>query len=315
MNSINYKFLMTLRTMPNGASTDAVANMCGVSTEYALDTLCEMRQGVGVFGPLVYCAAGEWHIEGIERDGEIKTGGYAYLDSVASNNAVETPHTWTDEALTGIKPNGKQSTIKRAVLPTGKRCRCGCADAEDAARKQNDKFVKPSRTRNSKFKEGGAEGGRGRMNSSDIFGNLCEYCGQVRDPDAFISEKGRKTRRCSECRESMMTNRRPTALTCEGCGERPRGRDFTNRWTDASEFFTFFCGKNLCHECLDAAEPTPADGRDPYHDDRVHQHSCGVSPAYESIHFTPEETERLNKNYRALMARLGIKEKRFGDMA
>jgi hypothetical protein len=134
-----YDILLSLKTLPLGASVRALSGLMSSTEEDTLDMLQEMAKGED---PLVYVNAGRWYIAGINRDGELWTGGHRYLQEVAARGHADPVHGWQDEALTGITKDGRRSTITRAVLPK-KCCGCGCADAEKAANRANRKFIDP----------------------------------------------------------------------------------------------------------------------------------------------------------------------------
>ena len=69
-------------------------------------------------GAWLFIDRGRVYISGVLRD-DASTGGWAAIESAAHNEQLLTDiQTWKDEALTGVKLDGKRSKIERAVLST-----------------------------------------------------------------------------------------------------------------------------------------------------------------------------------------------------
>jgi hypothetical protein len=135
----HYHVLLAMLTTKGGQSVRAIASLMSADYQETYHTLVTMSE---LHDPLVYCSGQRWYIAGVDRDGEVKTGAYKYLDEVKGKPGVDPVHTWKDEVLTGMKKDGKRSEIDRAVLPTG-CCGCGCSDPDKAAKKANRIFIDP----------------------------------------------------------------------------------------------------------------------------------------------------------------------------
>jgi hypothetical protein len=116
MNSA--KVLMSLLVAhPAPASIESLVLISGLDEVTLWKAIGAMLQDQEPYGALVKVSPDGFSIAGyIHATGS--AGGWAYLEECRDNPQLqESLRTWKDEALTGIRNNGKMSAIKNAALP------------------------------------------------------------------------------------------------------------------------------------------------------------------------------------------------------
>ncbi len=143
----HWKILRTIRDCP-GMLIETIAELTDLSLREVAGVTGQMLdQDFGEGGAWIYVERDRYHLAGVERDGECSTGGYAAIEEATANGQILFKvQPWRDEVLTGMKADGNQTKIERAVLSTATKKVRKREDGED-------RFVRLARERELEAKE------------------------------------------------------------------------------------------------------------------------------------------------------------------
>ncbi len=162
---MKYQILRALSVVyPDHAETDIIASMLRMDEKLVLPYLVKMTDSHKLYGPLIRVCADGWTIAGYNQDAEDKltaeqiekvlkenamwrtesSGGWGYLSEVTTNPTIIQTNTnrWKEEIQTGIKANGKQSTLVDAVLQKAGSSVPDCRDPQDKAYRTNKRLLR-----------------------------------------------------------------------------------------------------------------------------------------------------------------------------
>jgi len=81
-------------------------------------------------------------VAGLQRDGDVSTGGWMAIKEANDNPHLDTdPRWWKEEALAGMDSKGNETKIENAVIPKSGREYSSRESAEDRAIRSGRRFI------------------------------------------------------------------------------------------------------------------------------------------------------------------------------